>query len=130
MSIRSDLAAYLATVIAGNPELDAIKLVPSVRDVGALSKPTLIIKTDSFEKIAVAPRSRQGNFTLTLVSPHANIDSAEDQLDELLEPLLPALFTAGILWTEATQVAYGEPERTYLAYDIRISSILSPSESE
>ena len=125
MSARTVLAEYLQAVIDGNPELESIKLVPSVRDVGTLSKPTLIIKTDSYSKIPVAPRSRQGNFTLTLVSPHQNIDAAEDELDELLESLLPALFTSGLLWEDATQVGYGDSN---LAYDIRITSILTPEE--
>lgn len=125
MSVRTEVIAYLTTVLAATTGLESVKLVPSVRDVGTLSKPTLIVKTDSFVKIDVAPRSRQGNFTLTLVSPHVDIDEAEDELDELLELLIPALLTAGILWTDATQVGYGD---TYLAYDIRISSILTESE--
>jgi hypothetical protein len=93
-----------------------------VRDLGELSQPTLIVKTDSYEKLAAAPiRKRLGNFTITLVSNHDDIDRAETQLDDLLEALLPALFTAGLSWQEATQVEYSGN----LAFDIRITSIVT-----
>jgi hypothetical protein len=38
---------------------------------------------------------------------------------------LPSLFTFGLSWQEATQVSYAD---TYLAFDIRITSILTPEE--
>jgi hypothetical protein len=123
MSVRTAVGDYLAQVLAGTPGLESVKLVRSIRELGEISKPTLILKTESYVPTAAAPRtSRQGNFIATLVSPHRDLDRAEDQLDDLLELLLPALLTAGILWSDATQVGYGDSN---LAYDIHISSILT-----
>jgi hypothetical protein len=124
MSMRKELAEYLQTVIDATPGLEKVRVVPSVRNVGTISQPLLIVKTDAYERLAAAPfTKRQGNFTLTLVSKHQDIDEAEDELDALLEVLLPALLTASLGWTDATQVGYGESN---LAYDIRVTSILTP----
>lgn len=127
MSIRTALGDYLDGVLAGTPGLDDIKLVRSVRELGTISVPTLVLKTDTFSPIVAAPRKSQGTFTATLISPHQNIDRAEDDLDERLELLFPALLGAGLAWVDATQVGYGDSN---LAYDIRITSILTPDESE
>jgi hypothetical protein len=122
MSLRTELCDYLETVCANTAGLEKVRVVRVVRDLGELSQPTLIVKTDSYEKLAAAPiRKRLGNFTITLVSNHDDIDRAETQLDDLLEALLPALFTAGLSWQEATQVEYSGN----LAFDIRITSIVT-----
>jgi hypothetical protein len=126
MSIRTDLCDYLAGILAATTGLTDIKLVRSVRELGEIAGPVLIVKTDSFEKLAAAPlQKRQGNFTATLISPHQDIDRAEDDLDDRLEILLPTLLTHAVLWVDATQVGYGERN---LAYDIRLTSILTNEE--
>jgi hypothetical protein len=121
MSVRTVLIEQLEALVAATPDLAGVRVVPSVRDVGALSQPVLIVKTNSLTKLPASPRSHfNGNFTLTLVSQHQDIDRAEDQLEGLLEVLLPALFTFSMSWESADQVAYGD---SYLAYDITTNSI-------
>lgn len=121
--MRTAIADYIRTLVAEYPALSGIKVVDSIRDLGQITAPTIVVKTDSYEKLAVAPLSkRQGNFTLTLISKHQDIDRAEDELDDLLELLLPALITSGVVWQSATQVGYGDSN---LAYDITVTSILT-----
>jgi hypothetical protein len=121
MSLRTDLTLYLQEICTATTGLEDVRVMPSVRDVGALSKPVLIVKTNALEKLPQAPRSHfQGSFTLTLVSPHQDIDLAEDDLEARLEVLLPALFTFGMNWESATQAAFTE---SLLCYDIAVTSI-------
>jgi hypothetical protein len=122
MSTRDSLIEYLEGIVAGTAGLEQVKIVKSVRATDRLSKPVLIVKTDSLEKLPAAPIGNMlGNFTLVLVSHLANVEKAEDQLDELLAILLPALFTNNIVWTSATQTQYDE---SHLAYDVAISTII------
>lgn len=123
MSSRSSLIAYLEPVIAAAPGLEAVRVVRTVRATDKLSKPTLIVRTNTFEKLPAAPLSSMlGRFTLCLVSPHTDVERAEDQLDDLLEILLPLLLTSGVIWEQATQTQYDDQ---HLAYDITIQTILS-----
>jgi hypothetical protein len=121
MSLRTDLVAYLQEICTATTGLEDVRVEASVRDVGALSKPLLVVKTNALEKLPQAPRSQYvGTFTLTLVSPHQDIDAAEDDLEARLELLLPTLFTYGLNWESATQAAFTE---SLLCYDIAVTSI-------
>lgn len=121
MSLRTDLTTYLQEICTATTGLQDVRVLPSVRDVGALSKPVLIVRTNSLQKLPQAPRLKfVGNFTLTLVSPHEDIDKAEDDLEARLEILLPTLFTYGMSWQSADQAAFTESQ---LCYDIAITSI-------
>jgi hypothetical protein len=123
VSSRDSLIAHLEPILAGTAGLEDVRLIKSVRNIGALSQPTLIIKTDAFELNAQAPRSAAiGVFTLVLVSPHTDIDKAEDQLDDLLEMLLPTLLGSAIVWSRAEQTAFDD---THLSYDIAVTALLS-----
>lgn len=124
MSSRSSLIDYLEPIVAATPGLEDIRFIRSVRAVDQLgNKPILILKTDSIEVLPEAPRSSPlGRFTLVLVSPHVDVEKAEDQLDDLLEILLPTLFGAAVMWERATQTAYDDQ---HISYDISIRSILS-----
>jgi hypothetical protein len=122
MSTRDSLIEYLETVLATAPELEQVKLVKSVRATDRLSQPVLIVRTNSLEKLPAAPIGNMlGNFTLVLVSHQVDVERAEDALDDLLEVLLPALFTHNIVWTTATQTQYDDE---HLAYDIAVSTII------
>lgn len=123
VSIRSATVAYLTALVAATPGLQKVRVVPSPRDIGEISTPVLIVKVESLEKIPAAPKKLQANFIATLVSAHRDIDRAEDELDDLVELIAPALLTAGLVWQDATQVGYGDSN---LAYDIRFTSILTP----
>lgn len=125
MSMRKDLAAYLEQLVAEIEPLNDIKVVDSTRALGEITRTTLVVKTDRYEKLPEAPQKRQGRFILTLISKHQDIDRAEDDLDDRLEVLLPALTTSGLIWTSAAQVGYGDSN---LAYDITITSILTSKE--
>jgi len=123
MSARTALVEYLTTLVASKPELEDIRVIPTIRYVGEISTPILIVKTNSLSKIAAAPRSGLlGSFTLTLVSPHQDIDRAEDDLEARLEVLLPSLFTWGLLWETADQAQYDENR---ICYDIQTTSVLN-----
>ena len=123
MSARTALVEYLTTLVASKPELEDIRVIPTIRYVGEISQPILIVKTNSLSKIAAAPRSGLlGSFTLTLVSPHQDIDRAEDDLEARLEVLLPSLFTWGLLWETADQAQYDENR---ICYDIQTTSVLN-----
>jgi hypothetical protein len=123
MSARTALIEYLTTLVASEPVLEDIRIVKSPRFVGEISKPILIVKTNSLSKIPAAPRSGLlGGFTLTLVSPHKDLDRAEDDLEGRLEVLLPALFSWGLLWETANQAQYDEDR---ICYDIETTSILN-----
>lgn len=125
MSLRTDLVQYLTETLAATDGLDDIKVVGSVRQIGQLDGPVLIVKTDTYAKVAAAPiRNLGAEFTLVLVSPHQDLDRAEDDLEARLELLVPFLFNHGMSWQDATQTAYGEQN---LAFDIRITSIYKRS---
>lgn len=121
MSLRADLIEYLATLIEDDPALSKIHLVGSARSVDAPSRPNLIVKTNGFRKLPQAPQKNlTGEFTLTLVSKHTDIDLAEDELEALLELLLPKLFTWGLSWDTADQVGWTD---SLIAYDVTVNSI-------
>jgi hypothetical protein len=123
MSARTALIEYLTTLVASEPALEDIRIIKSVRFVGEISTPILIVKTNSLSKIPAAPRSGfLGDFTLTLVSPHKDLDRAEDDLEGRLEVLLPSLFTWGLLWESADQAQY---DADRICYDIHTTSVLN-----
>lgn len=121
MSLRTDLVAYLTEILAAAPGLEDVKVVGSVREVGELDRPVLIVKTNSYAKVPAAPiRNIVGEFTITLISAHRDIDRAENDLEDRLEVLTPLLFTHGMSWQAADQAAYDDQ---HLCFDIRITSI-------
>jgi hypothetical protein len=123
MSARTALIEYLTGLLAAEPALEDVRIVKSPRFVGEISKPILIVKTNSLSKIPAAPRAGfLGSFTLTLVSPHKDLDKAEDDLEARLEVLLPKLFTWGLLWESADQAQYDEDR---ICYDITTQSVLN-----
>lgn len=123
MSARTALVEYLTTLVASTPGLEDVRVIPTIRYVGEISKPILIVKTNSLAKIPAAPRAGfLGSFTLTLVSPHKDLDRAEDDLEGRLEVLLPSLFSWGLLWESADQAQYDEDR---ICYDISTTSVLN-----
>jgi hypothetical protein len=123
MSSRDSLIEALEPILSGTAGLESVRLVKSVRNIGALSQPNLIVKTDSFEINSAAPRSSAvGQFTLVLVSPHSDLDKAEDQLDDLLAILLPTLLTHSMSWSKADQTQFDD---SHLSYDIAVTALLT-----
>lgn len=123
MSNRDTLIAYLQATLAATSGLEDVQVIKSARATDSLNKPTLIVKTQGYVKMPAAPiKKRTGTFLAVLVSPLTDLDDAEDQLDDLLDLLLPALFTSGLNWESADQTGFGD---RYLSYDITLTSILS-----
>lgn len=123
MSTRQSLIDYLAPKLEAVEGLERVKFVPTIRATDALSsQPILILKTNAIVPLPSAPRHYAGEFTLVLVSNLTDPEAAEDQLDGLLELLMPALFDNAVMWTRAEQTAYDD---THLSYDITLNTILS-----
>ena len=126
MSLRSDLIAYLEALLPTVVGLEDVRIIPTVRAVDEIKSPILIVKTNTREPLPQAPRrSVLGDFTLTIVSPHTDIERAEDDLEARLELLEPSLTTWGMIWKSSTQVQYDEQR---IAYDISITSIFTRTE--
>jgi hypothetical protein len=124
MSSRDSLIEALEPILADTEGLEGVRLVKSVRNVGELSTPVLIVKTDAFEINAAAPRTAAvGQFSLILVSPHKDLDKAEDQLDDLLELLLPTLLSASLVWSRAEQKQFYDD--SHICYEIAVTAILT-----
>jgi hypothetical protein len=122
-SSRDSLIAALEVILADVAGLEDVRLVKSSRDLGVLSKPTIIVARGTYEVNAAAPRSSAiGQFTLVLVSPHTDVDKSEEQLDDLLEILLPALLTATTSWSSAEPTVFDD---THDSYDIAVTALLS-----
>jgi hypothetical protein len=122
-SSRDSLIAALEVILADVAGLEDVRLVKSSRDLGVLSKPTIIVARGTYEVNAAAPRlSAIGQFTLALVSPHTDVDKSEEQLDDLLELLLPALLTSTTSWTSAEPTVFDD---THNSYDIAVTALLS-----
>lgn len=122
MSARTQALDALQTIIAGDVRLEDVRLVRAPRDVGEIATPILQVRTSTWEPTAVAPlRNLTWNGIATLVSPHLDIDRAEDQLEELFDALSDHLRTSNMLWTGATLTAYEDGQ--HLALDINLFTI-------
>jgi hypothetical protein len=124
--MRTGLAKYLVLLTQATEGLEDVRVVPSIRNLGEFNKPTIVVKTDTLTKLPAAPKSNLGSFTVTLISPHDDMDRAEDQLDDLLELFLPQLFTWQLNWESASQASYNDK----LCYDIVVTSIMTPENEE
>jgi hypothetical protein len=122
MTARADVIAAFETIVADDPGLAEIDIIRSARNVGEPGKRVrLIFKTDRYAPTAAAPRRNvTWTGTATLVSPHRDQDKAEDQLETLLDTLIPYLSGSLWMWESADLVGYGEQ---LLALDIRLSAI-------
>lgn len=120
------MVAYLTETLAVTPGLEDVRVVGSSRSIDKITTPILKVKTDTYVKTPEAPRSKlTAEFTLVLVSPHQDVDQAEDDLEDRLEALLPLLFNSSIMWQEATQTAWDE---SHMSFDIRVTSIYQINE--
>jgi hypothetical protein len=119
MTIKAETADYLRERMKDTDGLKDIRVVTSRRALGDVRSPVLIVTTQSYEKLPVAPKLIQGNLMLTLVSPHQDVDKAEEDLESRFETLSAALLAWSLFWTNATNVAYDEQR---MALDITLTS--------
>lgn len=98
------------------------KIVRAQRNVDTISKPTVVIKQQSIIPAPAAPLSHyQVTFVVTIVSAHADIEKAEDDLDELVPDLIRKLDSIGwLLFESAEKASYADSN---LCYDLRIQTI-------
>jgi hypothetical protein len=121
MSVRTALIEELQVLLSVTDGLEDVRVIPSVRALDDLSQCVLIVKTNGWSRTPAAPmRNLTGDFTLTLVSPHKDIDRAEDDLETRLEALTNILNTSVMGWTEATQAQY---DTDRICYDIALTRI-------
>lgn len=122
MSARTVVLDTLETIIANVPELADVRLVRAPREVGELgSTPIIVVKTGEYARTPEAPlRNVTWSGTATLVSPHRDVDKAEDDLEARLEVITPRLTTAALKWLNAELVNYDDQ---HLALDIHLTAI-------
>lgn len=115
-SPRNVLAELLAPVTAG------MKTIRSYAGLERLEQPVMIIKQNRIEPHPALPtNSHLIGFVVTIASPYADVDRAEDQLDGLVNDLIHAIDdTDSIMWTSADRT---QVQDQFHAYDINVQLI-------
>lgn len=94
MSVRSEFAAVLATDWADIPELADVRVIATERELDDIQVTTALIRMKGIARTTGAPMShRDYSVTLTVISPHLDLDLAGDELDVLAEAVLDYLST-------------------------------------
>lgn len=122
MSARTATLDALAVILASHPDLEDVRLIRSARPVGEVGKtPILQVRTTQWEPTPQAPlRNVTWTGTATLVSPHRDLDRAEDDLEKRLEALSTRLRTASFAWTVGTLTDYDDQ---HISIDITLTAI-------
>lgn len=128
MTARTMFLDALETIVAAETGLAGLRVIRSPRQVDDLGKtPIIQAKTDRYQRTPASPtRNLTWTGVATLVSPHRDVDKAEDHLEALFEALMVPLTSSRFVWGEAPLVAYGQNEDgspKYLALDISITAI-------
>lgn len=119
MSVRTDFEAELTAAWAGIPELAALRVIATERDLDDIQRPTALIRQKRIARTPTVPNShRTTTLLLTLISPHLNLDKALDQLDEFVYAALDYI-SPRYTHDEAEIVGYG----ARLAYDVNVQII-------
>ena len=119
MSVRTDFEAELTAAWAGIPELAALRVIATERDLDDIQRPTALIRQKRIARTPTLPNShRTTTLLLTLISPHLNLDKALDQLDEFVHAALDYI-SPRYTHDEAEIVGYG----ARLAYDVNVQII-------
>lgn len=121
MSVREWLDENLAPLL---PE--GWRWVPYQRNIDVLEVTTVIWKQSRILPLDAAPLGAvRIEGTLTVATPHTDIERAEEALDAAVTELCSALDGLdGIAWTDATKVSLGEAGP--LGYDISIWTTATP----
>lgn len=122
MSARSEFAEALEAAWADIPALAGVRVIATEREIDLPSTPTFIIRSKTIARSAEAPLSHRDIGLLgSLVSPHADLDKAQDQLDDLVDAVLDHLDTF-CRHGDATTAAWNDSR---LAFDIPITILAS-----
>ena len=92
MSVRSGMADTMRTDWVAIPDLAGVRVIATQRALDEPSKPTALITSRFLTKSPNLPNSyRHVGLMLTLISPHTDLDKAQDQLDVIAEASLDYL---------------------------------------
>jgi hypothetical protein len=122
MSLRSQIAAELAAALPSN-----IKIIDNPRSIDGMEakRPVVQLYRSRLSKAANAIGTYQHSFSIWLISPNIDPRRSDDNLDEYLEILLPALSSIQYLnWTEAVRSVYGDAQAP--AYEITATVLTTP----
>lgn len=114
MTLRADIAAALAAALPNN-----IKIIDNPRSLDGMeaNRPVVQLYRTSLEKAPNALGVYIHTFTIWLISPNVDPRRSDDNLDQYLDDLLPALDAMGnIKWSSATRSVYGDAQAA--AYEI------------
>lgn len=114
MTLRADLAADLAAALPSN-----IKIIDNPRSLDGVetNRPVVQLYRTSMEKAPNAQGVYIHTFAIWLISPNIDPRRSDDNLDQYLDELLPALTSIQYLnWTGATRSVYGDSQAA--AYEI------------
>lgn len=122
MSIRAELAANLRNAWKNHPTLKVVRVVSTERNIGVVTRPTVLIRQKSIGKAKEAPNSYWAvGMLLTVISRHTDPEKGATELDDIV-PAILAHLDKTYQHEDAEAVAYGS-ER--LAYDIP-TTVLAP----
>jgi hypothetical protein len=96
--------------------------IPDQRIPGTISATTVILKHSRIEPLPEAPIGTLRNtVTLTVVDPHENQSTAENELDDAVLTLITSLDShSWINWSLAEKVAVRDP---YIGWDVTLTVI-------
>lgn len=121
MSAPRDLvtAGLTAQVGVGLP-LEGVDVIAYSRSIDPPANPTVLVRLDEVEPHPEAPQALNlYHFALILIPTVSETGAADDELDDLLEDVLYAIFKAGNLtWSKAVRGTY--QDTTYPAFEITL----------
>jgi len=116
MTVRADLAAALKPLL---PARTKIVDVPRSLDGVETQRPVIMLYRERVEKAPNALGDYFNTFALWIISPNVDPKRAEDQLDNMLEDVIPALDELTWLnWNFAERSTFGDNQAP--AYKIEL----------
>lgn len=121
-TLRAQLASELKALL---PNTVKIVDVPRGLDGIEAKRPVVMLYRTSVQKAPNGIGSFFNTFSLWIVSPNIDPKRSEDQLDEMLDVVLAALFEVSWLkWSTATRSTFGDQQAP--AYEITLEVISKP----
>lgn len=123
MSARTLVLEQLQSIVEAFPDIGIApqRVVTAARNLSDLDAPAIVVKTTDYQPTPQAPlRNTTWTGTAVLISPHKDLERAEDDLERMLEELGPLLNTAALRWTNAQLT---NADEQHLALDITITAI-------
>lgn len=132
MSVRTLFLDAVEALFTATAALEEVRVIRSPRAVDELdTRPIAQATTQRYEAIPEAPLNPRWIGTLTLVSPHRDMEKAEDQLETLYEAILPVIRSGAFIVGQAALAPYGQNSDgspKLLSLDVDVTSILTSQE--